>query len=367
MGVRSGFGVRRGLWRSSWAAIGAAVAVTLGGGGILVASGTSSAPSSVVMIDPVRALDTRDPINIGLPGPFVSAVSQKLQMTGGLVPVGATGVLLNVTVIAPTAAGFVSIRPGDATGAPKTSSLNFQAGAVVPNAVQVGLPTTGVNAGKIDITYDAYGVAGPTTGMLIDVVGYMVAGGGGATGPAGPEGPAGAEGPQGPAGAEGPEGIRGEQGLQGEQGDQGIQGTAGIYGAKGDQGAPGVKGDQGIQGEPGNQGDQGPVGDQGPSGIEAVGRFTPTQIVEGGVLTCTASSGDLIFTNCEGLKLNGLPINAGEAASAICETVTGWTPAGQSGKPPDLSQPAFSWNGYRWVLSEPIGELTGLGCLVVRP
>ncbi len=43
-----------------------------------------SAPSSVVTIDPVRVLDTRDPVNVGLPGPFVSPVSQKLKVTGSV-------------------------------------------------------------------------------------------------------------------------------------------------------------------------------------------------------------------------------------------------------------------------------------------
>ncbi len=163
---------RRPLWRSRWAAIGAAVAVSLGGGGLFVANAASSPPSSVVTIDPVRILDTRT--DVGLEGPFVSAQSQKLQVAGTTgVPQGATGVLLNVTVVAPTADGFLSVRPGDATGAPSTSSLNFTAGDIVPNAVQVGLPTAGENAGKIDITYDAFGQAGPTTEVLIDVVGYF--------------------------------------------------------------------------------------------------------------------------------------------------------------------------------------------------
>jgi hypothetical protein len=184
MGVRSGADGRRGLWRSRWAAIGAAVAVTLGGGGLFVANAASSEPSSVVTIAPIRILDTRT--DVGLPGPFVSAVSQKLQVTGPIptsagtqspVPAGATGVLLNVTVVGPTAAGFLSVRPGDATGQPSTSSLNFRAGDIVPNSVQVGLPTVGTSAGKIDITYDAFGQAGPTTEVLIDVVGYMVAAG----------------------------------------------------------------------------------------------------------------------------------------------------------------------------------------------
>jgi hypothetical protein len=169
------------LWRSRWAAIGAALTVAVGGGGLFVANAASGPASTVVTIDPVRILDTRDPLNVGLAGPFVSAVSQKLQVTGPVptttgnqtaVPIGATGVLLNVTVVGATANGFLSVRPGDATGAPSTSSLNFSAGDIVPNSVQVGLPTVGANAGQIDITYDAFGTAGPTTDVLVDVVGY---------------------------------------------------------------------------------------------------------------------------------------------------------------------------------------------------
>jgi hypothetical protein len=186
----------RSATRSRWAAIGAAIAVSLGGGGVFIAGAATSAPSSVVTIDPLRILDTRDPVNVGLPGPFVSPVSQKLTVTGPVattsgtatvVPAGATGVLLNVTAVGPTAEGFISIRPGDATGAPSTSSLNFSVNETAPNSVQVGLPTTGANAGKIDITFDALGTPGPTTDVLIDVVGYLVPG----SGVPGPQGPAG--------------------------------------------------------------------------------------------------------------------------------------------------------------------------------
>lgn len=165
-----------------WAATAAMVLVVAVGGGAFFANAASSAPSSIVTIDPVRIMDTRDPNNVGLDGPFVSAVSQKLQVTGSIetasgnqivVPTGATGVLLNVTAVLPTAAGFISVRPGNAGGAPTTSSLNFLAGEIVPNSVQVALPTTGSNAGKIDITYDAFGVGGPTTDVLVDVVGFL--------------------------------------------------------------------------------------------------------------------------------------------------------------------------------------------------
>lgn len=137
--------------------------------------------STLVPVTPTRILDTRDPVNLGLDGPFVSAVSQELRVTGQIptadgvqtvVPEGATGVVLNVTVVEPTAAGFVSVRPAGTPGAPTTSSLNFEAGVIVPNSVSVQVPTSGSNAGRIELTYDAFGVQGPTTDMLIDVVAY---------------------------------------------------------------------------------------------------------------------------------------------------------------------------------------------------
>ena len=53
-----------------------------------------------------------------------------------------------------------------------TSSLNFNAGEIIPNAVLVALPTSGANAGQIDITYNAFGASGPSTDLLVDVVGY---------------------------------------------------------------------------------------------------------------------------------------------------------------------------------------------------
>lgn len=173
---------RGSMWRSRWAAVGAATAISLGAGGIFVSqAATVGSESAVVTVTPARILDTRDGTDLGLPGPFVSAVSQKLQVTGAVptatgtktvVPIGATGVLLNVTAVRTSANGFVSVRPGDASGAPTTSSLNVTAGVTVPNAVQVALPTAGADAGKIDIVFDALGVAGPTTDILVDVVGY---------------------------------------------------------------------------------------------------------------------------------------------------------------------------------------------------
>jgi hypothetical protein len=116
---------------------------------------------------------------------LVSPIPQVLQVTGSIarpdgtsavvVPSGATAVVLNVTVAGPTADGFLSVRPDGTPGAPETSNLNFTAGDIVPNAVTAALPSSG----KIELTYDAYSAAGPTTDVLVDVTGYYVAATGG--------------------------------------------------------------------------------------------------------------------------------------------------------------------------------------------
>lgn len=114
--------------RSRWAAIGAAVAVSLGAGGIALV-GASGEPSSLVPVTPTRILDTR--VDLALSGPFTSPEARKLQVTGSIptddgtatvVPAGASAVTLNVTSVTPNADGFVSVRPGTAWSArPATS------------------------------------------------------------------------------------------------------------------------------------------------------------------------------------------------------------------------------------------------------
>ncbi len=199
------------LWRSRWAAIGAAVAVTLGAGGLMGVNAAS--PQSVfVAVSPTRVLDTR--IDVGLTDAFGDGVARKLDVTGTVpvvlpgnvpgtgapVPDGATAIVANVTVVAPTTAGFVAVRPGNATGEPTTSNLNFTSpGAVIPNSVTVEL----AGDGAIDLFFR--GTAGTATAdLLVDIVGYYVAGGQGVPGPKGDTGDAG---PAGAAGATGPRGL----------------------------------------------------------------------------------------------------------------------------------------------------------------
>ncbi len=149
---------------------GAGIAVTVAAAWSLsswqASASVSADESTFVSVSPTRVLDTRT--DLGLAGPFVSAdpagpagspASRPPPRSAGRrsCPTVRPGVILNVTAVSPSAAGFVSIRPADAPGAPTTSNLNFKAGDIIPNSVTVQVPTSGADAGKIEITYDAFG------------------------------------------------------------------------------------------------------------------------------------------------------------------------------------------------------------------
>lgn len=192
------------LWRSRWAAVGAAIAVTLGAGG-LVSVRAASSVSTFVPVEPQRVLDTR--FGVGLSGAMTSGRTRVLDVAGSIpivlpgnsrgtavvVPDGATAIVANITSVRSTSTGYVTVRPGDATGEPTTSSVNITTpGGTFPNSVTVALPTNGT----IGLYFFA-NQAGGTTHLLLDIVGYYVAGSG--SGVPGPQGPQGPTGPQGPA------------------------------------------------------------------------------------------------------------------------------------------------------------------------
>ncbi|MEI7506270.1 MAG: hypothetical protein WCK23_05565 [Actinomycetes bacterium] len=171
--------------RIRWAAIGAAIAVSLGGGVTLFAqAGTAPASSSTfVAVSPVRVLDTRDAVVLWA-GPFATGVPHDVKVTGSIptgagtqtvMPAGSTGVVLNVTVVNSTADGYVSVRPADAVGAPQTSNINFEARKTVANSITVNLPTSGADAGTFEVWFDSMGVAGATADILVDITGYYSA------------------------------------------------------------------------------------------------------------------------------------------------------------------------------------------------
>ena len=82
---------------------------------------------------------------------------------GSIPASGVTAVVVNVTVVNPSAATFVTLFP-DGTTRPSTSNLTPRAGSVVANLVEVAVST----AGNIDVFNDA-----GTTNVILDVEGYV--------------------------------------------------------------------------------------------------------------------------------------------------------------------------------------------------
>lgn len=131
--------------------------------GYYVGGGVPTATGTYIPVTPTRMLDTRH--DTGATGPVEPNSSVHLLLTGGLVPARTTAVVLNVTVTAPTSAGYVTAYP-DLTAEPRSSNLNFVPGLTIPNLVVVGLGSDG----RVTLTNNSTG----TVQMIADVAGYYL-------------------------------------------------------------------------------------------------------------------------------------------------------------------------------------------------
>lgn len=151
--------------RTRWAAIGAAVAVTLGAGGLGIANAAidNGEKPVFVPIEPCRMIDTR------AASPLGAQRSLAFDMTTAngdctAFP-DATALSLNVTATNQTAATFLSLVPGELPAGAYNSSSNLNpvpGEPPTPNAVSVD-----VDNGQFSI----YNNAG-SVDIIIDVVGY---------------------------------------------------------------------------------------------------------------------------------------------------------------------------------------------------
>ena len=119
---------------------------------------------------PARLIDTRDetggPAGMLMPAsPLNVAVhNAALTISGSsqLVPFAATAAALNVTVVNPQAAGFVTVWPCSATQ-PVASNLNFKAGQIVANNVIAPIGTSGSVCFYSNVPTD----------IVVDIAGYF--------------------------------------------------------------------------------------------------------------------------------------------------------------------------------------------------
>lgn len=118
---------------------------------------------------PCRAVDTRfdTPISGGSPAQMQAGVERAFVVAGAGsacgVPADAQALSATITVVAPAAAGFVTLFPADEL-LPGVSSINFPAGGVTNNNLFLKLSASG--------TVRAYTPTGPND-IILDVNGYF--------------------------------------------------------------------------------------------------------------------------------------------------------------------------------------------------
>ena len=159
--------------RTRWSAIGAAVAVSIGGGSVLTTSATIDTGERAVYvpITPCRLFDTRPaPDTVGSrTAPLGPDETYPVLVRGTngncTIPADAVGAVMNVAAIAPTAGSFLTVFPSDAPK-PLAANLNWVAGdPPLSNAVTADISADG----RISF----YNLAG-TVHVAADVVGYYV-------------------------------------------------------------------------------------------------------------------------------------------------------------------------------------------------
>ena len=158
--------------RARWAAFGAAVAVSLGAGGLgLVNAATPDGASAYIPIAPCRLVDTR--AGDGQVGPQVGPLGPDTAITvdgwGDVagdcnLPADSTGLQLNVTAVNASQATFLTLYP-QGTPRPTASNVNVDTPSATPNAATVTLNSTN---GQFHV-FNRFG----TVDVVIDVAGYF--------------------------------------------------------------------------------------------------------------------------------------------------------------------------------------------------
>jgi hypothetical protein len=131
-------------------------------------SGAPAVAGAFGSLAPSRLLNSL--VGVGAPKAAVrprATVHLKVTGRGGVPATGVSAVVLNVSVVAPTSAGYITVHAGG-TARPGASNLNFVKGQTVPNLV---IAPVGAN-GMVDL----YNGSAGSTHLVADVSGYYVSG-----------------------------------------------------------------------------------------------------------------------------------------------------------------------------------------------
>jgi hypothetical protein len=127
---------------------------------------------------PVRIADTRTVAGGGTVNPYngktlAEGTSQTIDIPPSAgVPINAGAIVVNVTAVNPSAAGFLSVYPGGAALS-TAANVTFAAGQNVGNLVTVGLgPDAATGAAQSFTVYDGPSTGGGSVDFTADVAGY---------------------------------------------------------------------------------------------------------------------------------------------------------------------------------------------------
>jgi PKD repeat protein len=121
------------------------------------------AGSSLRLVTPCRVVDTRVS-----GGPLSPLETRTLQVAGACgIPGAAYSAVVNVTAVAPAAAGHVTLFPGHLAAAPDASTLNFAAGRT--RAVGTVMLLAADGSGTLKVTNGSAG----SVDLVLDVSGYF--------------------------------------------------------------------------------------------------------------------------------------------------------------------------------------------------
>ncbi len=128
-------------------------------------------------VTPTRILDSRESPP-GWPGPLPAGPPRDLAITGtgssGVVPAGATAVVVNLTVTNGTAGSYLTAFPSG-VNQPPSSDINFGPGQTIPVAAIVKIGANGKisianNMGSVNVIVDVVGYFHPTMGSKFHTV-----------------------------------------------------------------------------------------------------------------------------------------------------------------------------------------------------
>jgi hypothetical protein len=142
------------------------VLFTIGGMLIAVSAAAQAGPYQFFAVAPCRVVDTRNP-NSTNGGPiFTTDTQRNFAIRGSCgVPSTAKAVSLNVTVISPSAASFLTLWPSG-SARPVVSTINFsQTDPALANGAIVGLSTAATDLS----VYNNFG----NVHVILDVTGYF--------------------------------------------------------------------------------------------------------------------------------------------------------------------------------------------------